>query len=97
MLCGRNVFQSNYAVDEKQVMALARYVDRQVNALDAVSSEELKTGVLKWIDPPLHEPEDDVMSDWQLAHAIDGRPYYWNTVTRETTWQNPEAEQSKDN
>lgn len=85
----RNVFQSDLLVEDKKVLALAGYVNRQVKALDEISSEDVQQGVVKWIDPPCHEPEDDNISNWQLTHAIDGRPYYWNTVTRETTWTKP--------
>eukprot|EP00127_Corallochytrium_limacisporum_P006169 Clim_evm8s220 gene=Clim_evmTU8s220 len=33
-------------------------------------------------DSPLPEP-------WQVAHDADGRPYYWNPDTRETSWNRP--------
>ena len=29
------------------------------------------------------------MNDWKAATAPDGRTYYYNILTKETTWNNP--------
>jgi pre-mRNA-processing factor 40 len=37
------------------------------------------------------QTEQRTQESWQAVHTADGRTYYWNTVTDETTWTIPES------
>ena len=37
------------------------------------------------------QPGPQPTTDWQVHYAADGRPYYYNAVTKETTWNAPAA------
>lgn len=39
--------------------------------------------------PPGAQAGRPPTTDWQVHYATDGRPYYYNSVTKETTWQAP--------
>ncbi|VDP87540.1 unnamed protein product [Echinostoma caproni] len=39
----------------------------------------------------LKKPQVPPPCEWREATASDGRKYYWNTVTRETRWTQPEG------
>lgn len=52
----------------------AGYTAATTNLLDAVTK------------PP---PPPQSNSEWQVHYTSDGRPYYYNSVTKETTWDAP--------
>ena len=44
----------------------------------------------------LPEPEGYVPSDWSAVLTTDGRTYFVNSVTKATTWEDPEEDSSSD-
>lgn len=89
----RNVFRSGEEVDEQKVLLLADYVYAQVENLDAIDDESIIAGDIKWLPMPgvdtSHMNEDDENSKWRQALSEDGRKYWWNVETRESTWRDP--------
>ena len=89
----RNVFRSGEEVDEQKVLLLADYVYSQIENLDAIDDECIISGDIEWLPMPgvdvSRMGKDDETSKWRQALSEDGRKYWWNVETRESTWRDP--------
>eukprot|EP00512_Aurantiochytrium_limacinum_P005210 CAMPEP_0171498392 /NCGR_PEP_ID=MMETSP0958-20121227/7824_1 /TAXON_ID=87120 /ORGANISM="Aurantiochytrium limacinum, Strain ATCCMYA-1381" /LENGTH=300 /DNA_ID=CAMNT_0012032785 /DNA_START=326 /DNA_END=1228 /DNA_ORIENTATION=+ len=83
----RNVYQSDESVPDECVFRLADYVRNQVSSLERLDRDAVFEGKLSWLELDAHPTE--LESLWRPALAADGRTYWWNVETRETSWTRP--------
>ena len=88
----RNVFRSGEEVDDEKVILLSEYVYSQVEHLDSIRDEDIVSGNIIWLAMPgIDESKnnDAENANWREALSEDGRKYWWNIETRESTWRDP--------
>ena len=79
-------------VDDEKVILLSEYVYSQVEHLDSIRDEDIVSGNITWLAMPgIDESKnnDAENANWREALSEDGRKYWWNIETRESTWRDP--------
>ena len=93
----RNLFMKREQVPDQLVLDMATFVRKEVDRIGSIPRDELYNGQFSWSLPAGVKPDSILQTPWRRAIAVDGRPYFWNSVTREASWEVPrevsEAEQ----
>ena len=85
----RNLFAGREEIEDEKVLAMVEYVRSQVEHLAAIPSDDIVSGKIDWLPMPGKKETPGDTGDWQEALSEDGRAYWWNTKTRQSTWENP--------
>lgn len=86
------ILQSCYRYVRKEQKSIANNLDISVKGL-----HQFKWGPCPWQSLAEAEAEQQAtvalhaaeVGNWKIAQDAQGREYYWNTVTRRTTWNKP--------
>lgn len=102
----RNLWMADQNLTVEHCMEMARYLQRENAAIQALDTDAFNEGRIPWGPVPTWEgvksladgtelavedmdAEDDDLGDWREAMAVNGKPYYWNVKTRESSWTKP--------
>lgn len=89
-------------IDPAEVIDLAAYIRREQISLFNISDEAILDGRVDFEDPPfwVTDAKDDsspaTLNVWEEVVANNGKIYYWNTDTGETTWKKPTSDDQQE-
>lgn len=96
-----HVYNDSAVAGEANIEALARYLLSEMRSLQDIDAESVLNGRIEWDAPPSFGVvlkagccSDDVeilgqKGDWLTETFIDGKEYYWNQKTYESTYNKP--------
>ena len=94
----RMLYLKREDIDPESVIELAQYIRNEQMSLFNISDEAILNGCISFEDPPFWVTEEDksrgveMLGAWEEVVTHDGKVYYWNTETGETTWDQPSSE-----
>lgn len=85
----RNLFAGRDEIPDEKVLSMVKYVRDQVTNLAEHGDDDIVAGNIKWLSLPGSTNAVAGHDEWREALSEDGRIYWWNTKTRQSTWENP--------
>ena len=84
-------------IDPADVIDLATYIRKEQISLFNISNEAILDGRIDFEDPPFWNivpgKATAALNVWEEVVANNGKTYYWNIETGETTWEKPKTDQ----
>lgn len=93
----RMLYLKREDIDPADVIDLATYIRKEQISLFNISNEAILDGRINFEDPPFWNivpgKATAALNVWEEVVANNGKTYYWNIETGETTWEKPKTDQ----